>query len=59
LEELAQRRNHQAATFTYLHMTNLCVQCHDYVRDSLRIAEEPGRSGIQLIPAEWPEGRRK
>ena len=57
LEELAKNRNHRGATFTYLHMTNLCIQCHDYVRDSLRIAKPGGRSGIQLIPAEWPEER--
>lgn len=56
LEKLADSRNHQGATFTYLHMTNLCIECHDYVRDSLRVADPKGRSGIQLIPAEWPEG---
>jgi hypothetical protein len=56
LEELAEKQNHQGATFTYLHMTNLCIECHDYVRDSLRVAEPKGRGGIQLIPAEWPEG---
>ena len=57
LEELAENKNHQGATFTYLHLTNLCIECHDYVRDSLRVAEPRGRSGIQLIPAEWPEGK--
>lgn len=57
LEQLAAERNHKGATFTYLHMTNLCIECHDYVRDSLRVAEPNGRSGIQLIPAEWPEGK--
>ncbi|MDV6032251.1 MAG: hypothetical protein F9B45_19620 [Phycisphaera sp. RhM] len=56
LEELAEQENHQGVTFTYLQMTNLCIQCHDYVRDSLRVAEPRGRHGVQLIPAEWPEG---
>ncbi|PAY17852.1 hypothetical protein CKO51_19360 [Rhodopirellula sp. SM50] len=56
LEELAEQQNHQGVTFTYLQMTNLCIQCHDYVRDSLRVAEPRGRHGVQLIPAEWPEG---
>ena len=56
LEELAAKKNHQGATFTYLHMTSLCIECHNYVRDSLRVADPKGRSGIQLIPAEWPEG---
>ncbi|MCS7470446.1 hypothetical protein NZK35_27665 [Stieleria sp. ICT_E10.1] len=58
LEELAEEQNHQGVTFTYLQMTNLCIQCHDYVRDSLRVAEPRGRHGVQLIPAEWPEGSR-
>lgn len=58
LEELAGSQNHRGATYAYLHMTNLCVQCHDYVRDSLRVARPSGRSGIQLIPSEWPEERR-
>ena len=58
LESLAKARNHKGATFTYLHMTNLCIECHDYVRDSLRIAEPSGRQGIQLIPAQWPEEKR-
>lgn len=57
LETLANEKNHRGATFTYLSMTNLCIECHNYVRDSLRIAEPKGRTGIQLIPAEWPESR--
>ena len=60
LDELARDGNHQGATFTYLRMTNLCIECHDYVRDSLRVAEPNQRSGsgIQLIPAQWPEGSK-
>ncbi|MCC9600185.1 hypothetical protein LOC67_06405 [Stieleria sp. JC731] len=58
LEDLAEKKNHQGATFTYLSMTKLCIECHNYVRDSLRVAEPNGRSGIQLIPAQWPESGR-
>ena len=58
LEELAEKKNHQGATFTYLRMTSLCIECHDYVRDSLRVAEPRSRGGIQLIPAQWPEPSR-
>ncbi len=57
LEKLAESENHQGATFTYLHLTNLCIQCHDYVRDSLRVAEGSPRGEIQLIPSHWPEGK--
>lgn len=54
LESLAKQRNHEGATFTYLQMTTTCIQCHDYVRDSLRVAERRN-GGVQLIPAKWPE----
>tara|TARA_R110002049_G_scaffold50370_3_gene143015 strand:+ start:32360 stop:32842 length:483 start_codon:yes stop_codon:yes gene_type:complete len=55
LESLAKQRNHEGVTFTYLQMTTTCVQCHDYVRDSLRIAERHENGSVQLIPAEWPQ----
>ena len=56
LEDLAQKENHEGASFTYLHMTTVCINCHDYVRDSLRMADVPsGRHNVQLIPTEWPE----
>jgi len=54
LESLAQQGNHEGVTFMYLHMTTTCIQCHDYVRDSLRIAG-PGRGSVQRIPTEWPQ----
>ena len=55
LESLAKQGNHEGVTFLYLQMTTTCVQCHDYVRDSLRIAERNDRGEVRLIPAEWPE----
>lgn len=54
LESLANSTNREGASFTYLHMTTTCINCHDYVRDSLRIAREPN-GGVQLIPAHLPE----
>ncbi len=56
LEDLAQKTNHEGASFTYLHITTTCINCHDYVRDALRIADQP-HGGVQLIPAQIPEGR--
>ena len=53
LESLAQKRNHEGTTFVYLQMTTTCIQCHDYIQDSLRIADH-GRADVQLIPSEWP-----
>lgn len=56
LEALAKNKNHEGSSFTYMHMTAICISCHEYVRDSLRVASQPGRrSNVRLIPAEWPE----
>jgi hypothetical protein len=56
LEGLAKNKNHEGSSFTYMHMTTVCISCHEYVRDSLRIANQPGRrSNVRLIPAQWPE----
>ena len=53
LESLANKTNREGATFTYLQMTTTCIDCHDHVRDSLRIAEHPN-GGVRLIPAQLP-----
>lgn len=53
LEQLASQSNSEGVTFTYLSMTNSCVNCHDYVRDSFRIAQ-PNQGNVRLIPSEWP-----
>lgn len=56
LEDLAKKHNHEGAAFTYMHMTTVCISCHDYVRDSRRIANQPKRrADVRLIPSEWPE----
>jgi hypothetical protein len=54
LESLAKKRNHEGASFSYLHLTRTCINCHDYMRDSLRISVRPDR-GVELIPAQFPE----
>ena len=53
LEKLASEGNNEGVTFMYLGMTNTCVNCHDYVRDSLRIAQ-PHEGDVRLIPSQWP-----
>ena len=53
LETLAGKTNHEGASFTYLHITTTCINCHEYVRDALRIADQPN-GGVQLIPAHVP-----
>lgn len=58
LEDLAKKRNHEGVSFTYLHLTTTCIQCHDYVRDSQRIAEPHPRGNVQAIPSQWPEHNR-
>ena len=54
LESLAHKTNHEGASFTYLQMTTTCINCHNHVRDALRIAKRPN-GGVQLIPAQVPE----
>ena len=56
LDDLAAKRNHEGASFTYLHITTTCINCHDYVRDALRVADQPD-GGVRLIPAQVPEIR--
>ena len=53
LENLANKANREGASFTYLQMTTTCIDCHDHVRDELRIAEHPN-GGVRLIPAQLP-----
>ena len=57
LTHLAAKENLEGASFTYMHMTSMCISCHKYVRGSLRVAEDPnGRpGGVRLIPSEWPD----
>ena len=50
LESLAQKQNQEGASFTYLHMTTTCLDCHNYVRDGLRITADPG--GVSLAPVQ-------
>ena len=54
LEHLANKTNREGVSFTYLQMTTTCIDCHNYVRDALRIADQPN-SGVQLIPAQLPK----
>ena len=55
LEKLSKQRNHEGATFVFLQMTTTCVHCHDYARDSLRVAKLRARDNVQLIPASSPQ----
>jgi hypothetical protein len=54
---LADKRNHEGAHFTFLSLTTTCVNCHDYVRGSFRVARDNSNSShpVKLIPAEWNE----
>ena len=56
LESLALDLNHEGVKFTYLNMTTTCINCHDYVRDSRRVAELPADGDVRLMhePARRP-----
>ncbi len=54
LESHADMLNHEAAKFTYMHMTTTCINCHEYIRDSRRVAGLEDHSGVRPIPSHWP-----
>lgn len=56
LEDLARKTNHEGVAFTYMQITTTCINCHDYVRDSMRISDQPN-GGVQLIPAHLPNAQ--
>ena len=58
LEDLAKKRNHEGVSFTYLHLTTTCIQCHDYVRDALHVAKTQRHGNVLAIPSQWPEHER-
>ena len=39
IERLAEDRNVEGASFTYMHMVSTCLSCHEHSRDVLRIAD--------------------
>ena len=48
----ANKKDVQAAHFSFLQLTTSCVDCHEYVRPRFKIDKKPG-GAIQLIPTEW------
>jgi hypothetical protein len=59
LESQADALNHEGAKFTYLQLTSTCIQCHDYIRDSRRVAELRHPRNVRPIPAQWPQTESK
>ena len=59
LASLADKRNREGAHFTFLSVTTTCVNCHNYVRGSFRVARDRSNPSqpVQLIPSEWNESR--
>lgn len=55
LEAQADELNHEGAKFTYLQLTTTCIQCHDYIRDSRRVAELSHPRNVRPIPSQWPQ----
>ena len=54
LESHADTLNHEAAKFTYMHMTTTCINCHEYIRDSRRVAGLEDHGNVRPIPSRWP-----
>ena len=59
LESQADALNHEGAKFSYLQLTTTCIQCHDYIRDSRRVAELTHPRNVRPIPSQWPTSNTK
>ncbi len=55
LMQLSDQKNLQDAHYTYLQMTTLCINCHNYVRGRFRIERDKDNphGPVRLIPTEW------
>lgn len=46
----AATHNLEGAAYSYIHTVTTCISCHDYCRDTLKIAEAESRSKVVPIP---------
>lgn len=53
LKSQAERRDLQAAHYTYLHLSTTCIDCHNYVRPRFEVKRSKKGGPIQLIPTQW------
>jgi hypothetical protein len=63
LRRLAEDKNLEGASFTYMHSLTTCITCHEYVRDVIRVADAPVEQKgpfrlLGKLPAEESSGRR-
>jgi hypothetical protein len=49
LEQLARQRNLEGAAFVYMNSLTSCINCHEYCRDVLRIADD-SESHFKVVP---------
>jgi len=49
LAKMAEEKNLDGATFTYMHSLTTCISCHEYCRDVLRIVDH-SRNDQRVIP---------
>lgn len=53
LNQQADRKDLQAAHYTYLHMSTTCIDCHNYVRGRFKVEQKRPNGPVRLIPTEW------
>lgn len=53
LKSQAERRDLQAAHYTYLHLSTTCIDCHNYVRPRFEVKRSKKGGPVQLIPTQW------
>lgn len=57
LEQMARQKNLEGAAFVYMNSLTTCINCHEYCRDVLRIADDPKKSRVVPIPTHDVEVR--
>tara|TARA_R110000868_G_scaffold5261_1_gene32282 strand:+ start:19666 stop:20130 length:465 start_codon:yes stop_codon:yes gene_type:complete len=49
LAKMAQERNLDGATYSYMHSLNTCINCHEYCRDVLSIIDD-SKVNLKVVP---------
>jgi hypothetical protein len=49
LAKMAEEKNLDGATYSYMHSLNTCINCHEYCRDVLSIVDE-SKVNLKVVP---------
>lgn len=58
LVEQALSKDLQAAHYSYLHLSSMCIDCHSYVRGRFKVQYTKQGAPVQLIPTQWDHPKK-